>query len=102
MAPEWMRAPLALAAFTGMRRGELLSLRWKDVDLDAGRIYLHETKNGSLRVLALNQLAANVLMSLPAGKPSDPVLPDVDGPRLSVYTKRLLRRSKSKMRASIP
>jgi hypothetical protein len=26
-APEWMRAPIALAAFTGMRRGELLGLR---------------------------------------------------------------------------
>ena len=35
-APEWLRPPIALAAFTGMRRGELLALQWKDVDL-AGR-----------------------------------------------------------------
>jgi len=27
-----------LAATTGMRRGELLGLRWQDVDLDAGRL----------------------------------------------------------------
>jgi integrase len=27
-----------LAATTGMRRGELLGLRWIDVDLDAGRV----------------------------------------------------------------
>jgi integrase len=86
VAPEWMRPPIALAAFTGMRRGELLSLRWKDVDLPARRIYLHETKNGSLRVLAMNELAAGVFNSLPVGASSSLVLPNVDGSRLSVYT----------------
>jgi integrase len=88
-APSWMRPPIALASFTGMRRGEILALRWKDVDLDGRRIFLHDTKNGSLRVLALNGLAAALLRSLPGGNPADLVLPDVDGPRLSVYTKRL-------------
>lgn len=88
-APEWMRAPLALAAFTGMRRGELLGLRWVDVDLANRRVYLRETKNGSLRVLALNGLAAGVLASLPHGAPGDTVLPGVDAQKLSVYTRRL-------------
>ena len=88
-APEWMRAPIALAAFTGMRRGEILSLRWKDIDLALRRIYLHETKNGSLRVLALNELAGGVLSSLTQGAAADLVFPEVDGPRLSVYTRRL-------------
>ncbi len=88
-APQWMRAPIALAAFTGMRRGELLSLRWLDVDLPGRRVYLRETKNGRMRVLVLNDLAAQVLASLPQGAPAAPVLPDVDGQKLSVYTKRL-------------
>jgi integrase len=88
-APDWMRAPMALAAFTGMRRGELLGLKWADVDMAGRRVYLRETKNGSLRVLALNELSAQVLDSLPQGAPGDVVLKDVDAQKLSVYTRRL-------------
>jgi integrase len=32
-----------LAASTGMRRGELLGLRWQDVDLDTGRVSVRQT-----------------------------------------------------------
>ncbi len=84
-----MRAPIALAAFTGMRRGELLGLRWIDVDVPNKLLYLHETKNGRLRVLRLNGLAIQVLLSLPQLQPSDQVLVGVDGPRLTVATRRL-------------
>jgi integrase len=46
--------PLVLLALaTGMRRGEMLALRWKDVDLDGGRLRveqsLEQTKAGGLR-----------------------------------------------------
>ena len=91
-APEWLRAPIALAAFTGMRRGEVLGLCWKDVDLAGRRLYLHETKNGSLRVLALNDLSIRVLESLPMGAPADPVLPGIDGMRLTDHTRNLFKR----------
>jgi integrase len=91
VAPEWMRLPIALAAFTGMRRGELLALRWTDVDLENRRLYLRETKNGSLRVLPLNDLAFRLFATLPQSAPGDPVLVGVDGQRLSVYTRRLFK-----------
>ena len=91
-AVDWMRAPIALAAFTGMRRGEVLGLRWVDVDLAGRRVYLRETKNGSLRVLALNALAVSVFASLPMGAPGDAVLLGVNAQKLSVYTKRLFVR----------
>jgi len=91
-AAGWMRAPIALAAFTGMRRGELLGLRWKDVDLKGRRVYLHETKNGDLHVVPLNELALRVLVSLPEGGPEDVVLPGVDRQKLSVYTERLFKK----------
>jgi len=90
-ALEWMRAPIALAAFTGMRRGELLGLRWMDVDLENRRVYLRETKNGSLRILMLNELSVMVLESLPEGGSSDLVFAGVDGQKLSVYTRRLFQ-----------
>jgi integrase len=75
-APEWMRAPLALAAFTGCRRGELLSLKWVDVDMEKRRLYLRETKNGELPVVVLKDLAVQVLTELP--KDDVLVLPGVD------------------------
>lgn len=36
-------AAYVLAATTGMRRGEVLGLRWQDVDLDTGRVSVSQT-----------------------------------------------------------
>ena len=38
---EWY-APIFLAANTGMRRGEVLGLPWRNVDLDAGRLVVDQ------------------------------------------------------------
>jgi len=35
--------PFLLAIFTGMRRGEILALKWKNVDLDKGVIHVEES-----------------------------------------------------------
>lgn len=91
-APEWMRAPMAFAACTGVRRGELLSLRWMDVDVEHRRLYLRETKNGALRILPLSASALQVLGSLPTGEASASVFAGVDAANLSVCTKRVFRR----------
>lgn len=42
-----------MALTTGARRGELLGLRWCDVDMERGEAVLHDTKNGDRRVLVL-------------------------------------------------
>ncbi len=62
--PEWLRHLAMVAVCTGMRRGELLGLRWLDVDLVHARIMLPQTKNGEGRIVYLNQLAQEVLRSL--------------------------------------
>jgi integrase len=55
---------VVLALSTGMRKGEMLSLTWKDVDLDKGRIILHQTKNDERRLVPLAGLALELLRKL--------------------------------------
>jgi integrase len=63
--PAWLRPVVALLAFTGMRRSELLGLRWLDLDRQGCRILLPQTKNGEGRTVWLNSLACQVLDSIP-------------------------------------
>lgn len=57
----WLHTCVVVALSTGMRRGELMGLTWKDVDLQAGRIVLQETKNGERRVVPLTGPALTLL-----------------------------------------
>jgi integrase len=70
--PLYTIATLALA--TGMRRGELLALRWKDVDLDGGKLRieqsLEQTKAG-LRFKAPKTKHGRRTVTLPASAVSD-------------------------------
>ena len=52
---------IVFAIETGMRRGEILGLRWEHVDLDRRIAYLPLTKNGSSREVPLSTKAAQVL-----------------------------------------
>jgi integrase len=53
-----------LALSTGMRKAEILGIKWKDIDLDSGRITLHHTKNGDSRVVPVKGLALTKLQDL--------------------------------------
>jgi integrase len=44
---------VTLALSTGMRRGEILDLKWENFDLQDRRITLVRTKNGECRVVSL-------------------------------------------------
>lgn len=59
--PDFIR----LALHTGMRRGEMLGLEWRRVDLQAGLIYLEgtHTKSGKRRSIPLNMEARAALIS---------------------------------------
>jgi integrase len=62
--PPWIKPIVLLAVATGMRRSEILNLRWLDVDLMHRQINLPQTKNGKGRTVYLNEMAINVFRLL--------------------------------------
>lgn len=64
---EWRLLPLVqLALLTGARQGELLGLKWEDLDLGRGLASLPVTKNGRPRAVALSGAAVAILRELEA------------------------------------
>ncbi len=63
-------AAIRLLMLTGCRKGEVLALRWTDVDLDAGELRLPDAKSGP-RAVQLPPPAVRLLEALPrrAGNP---------------------------------
>jgi integrase len=78
--PRWLQPIAGLLAFTGMRRSEVLGLRWLDVDREGERIMLPQTKNGDGRIVWLNELACQVIDSIPknSARPADLIFPFSD------------------------
>lgn len=65
---------IQFAIQTGMRRGELMGLKWADIDLHNRRAYLHTSKNGEPRQVPLTKRAIAVLQGLNK-KDNDQVFP---------------------------
>ena len=61
----WMLSVVVLALETGMRRSELLALRWGDINLERRTATLHMTKNGESRVVPLSTSAVQTLKAMP-------------------------------------
>ena len=50
---EYFHAIVLIALTAGARRGEILNLRWQDVNLSRGKATLFDTKNDDIRSIAL-------------------------------------------------
>jgi integrase len=61
----WIAPAVTLALATAMRRGELLALRWENVNLVKRTALLPMTKNGDSRHIPLSPKALEVLSGLP-------------------------------------
>ena len=64
-ANPWLLPLVTLAIETGRRRGELLSLKWADINLNRLTCHLSMTKNGSSRDIPLSSCAIETLRDLP-------------------------------------
>jgi integrase len=60
-----LRPIVIIALNTGMRKSEILSLRWEQVDLRHGFILLSTTKNGERREIPINTTVEDVLNEIP-------------------------------------
>ncbi|MFQ5329639.1 MAG: tyrosine-type recombinase/integrase [Thermodesulfobacteriota bacterium] len=58
---ERLRVIVIFALNTGMRQGEILSLRWNNVNLLKGTLIIEVTKNGDRRAIPLNGTAWDLL-----------------------------------------
>lgn len=61
----WIKPMVLIAIETAMRRGELLSLKWENVDLKKRTAFLQITKNGESRTVPLSTRAVSLLEALP-------------------------------------
>lgn len=71
--PHVLKAVVTVAINTGMRKSEIQNLKWRDINFKRGYITLKETKNGSTRIIPMNQAVKECLFSLEE-KPNSPYI----------------------------
>ena len=72
---------IRLALFTGMRRGELFSLKWDDINFYRKTITIKDPKGGVDQIIPLNEIAEKILKNQPKTG-SEFVFPAQNGGRL--------------------
>ncbi|WP_321808874.1 site-specific integrase [Burkholderia sp. BCC1993] len=60
-----LKVAVIVAVETAMRRGEISTLTWQNLDLDGQLAYLPDTKNGEPRTVPLSSVAVAALRTLP-------------------------------------
>lgn len=63
-APNWLWDIIVIALNTGLRRGELLALKWENIHLDRRYIYIERSKNGDRRSIPMNDRVYEIFSHL--------------------------------------
>jgi integrase len=97
--PEWLREIILFATNTGMREGEILSLRWPQVDLDNRAVTLLVTKNKERRSLPINETVYQLLKrKMEVRRSSGYVFPSETGTKLNSHNlNRAFRTAREKV-----
>lgn len=62
--PQWLRPLLIMALHTGMRRGEILNVTWKDIDFTRRMFRIERSKNGEKRGIPMSRFLLETLRQL--------------------------------------
>ena len=62
---KWLKAAIIMGIDCGVRRGELLKLKYSDIDFSRNTALLRDTKNGSNREIGLSNRAVQEIRKLP-------------------------------------
>lgn len=65
VCPQYLRRIVLVALKTGMRQGEILNLKWSDIDSNSNRITLSKTKSGKIRHIPIHPDVLKAFRSLP-------------------------------------
>jgi integrase len=76
---DYLRSVVVTALNTGMRKGEILTLKWKDVDLRNRKVTVRKSKNNEIRVIPINQTLYEELSRLSGQSDSEYVFSNGDG-----------------------
>ena len=63
MGSQQLHLAILISLNTAMRQGEILKLKWNDIDFDRNQITVRDTKNGSNRVIVLSSLLRDALLN---------------------------------------
>jgi len=84
--------PIVIVALnTGMRRGEIMGLKWRDIDFKRGIIHLYNTKNSEKRELPMNEAVKNTLIGVRKHPESELVFTKKNGESYGDFKKSFLK-----------
>ena len=76
---EHLKPIVIVALNTGMRKGEILGLKWHDIDIKRNIIHLYNTKNGEKREIPMNNIVQKTIIGVLKNPESQYIFCNKDG-----------------------